>query len=34
MSGHKEEAIEAGMNDYIAKPYRIKDLQAMVERWI
>lgn len=34
MSGHREEAMDAGMNDYIAKPYRIKDLQAMVARWI
>jgi CheY-like chemotaxis protein len=34
MSGHKDEAIEAGMNDYIAKPYRIKDLEAMIARWI
>ena len=34
MGGHKLEAIEAGMNDYIAKPYRIKDLEEMVARWI
>jgi two-component system, sensor histidine kinase SagS len=34
MSGHKEEAIDAGMNDYIAKPYRIKDLEAVIARWI
>src|SRR6476660_8509700 len=34
MSGHKEEAIEAGMNDYIAKPYRIKDLEEVVAKWI
>lgn len=34
MSGHKVEAIEAGMNDYISKPYRIKDLEEMVARWI
>jgi len=34
MSGHRVEAIDAGMNDYIAKPYRIKDLEAMVARWI
>ena len=34
MSGHKVEAIEAGMNDYISKTYRIKDLEEMVARWI
>jgi CheY-like chemotaxis protein len=34
MSGHKEEAMDAGMNDYIAKPYRIKDLEAVVAKWI
>jgi CheY-like chemotaxis protein len=34
MGGHRVEAIEAGMNDYIAKPYRIKDLEAIVARWI
>lgn len=34
MSGHRLEAIEAGMNDYIAKPYRIKDLEEMIARWI
>jgi CheY-like chemotaxis protein len=34
MSAHRSEAIEAGMNDYIAKPYRIKELEAVVARWI
>jgi CheY-like chemotaxis protein len=34
MSGHRTEAIDAGMNDYIAKPYRIKDLQTMIAKWI
>ncbi len=34
MSGHRTEAIDAGMNDYIAKPYRIKDLQTIIAKWI
>jgi CheY-like chemotaxis protein len=34
MSGHRTEALDAGMNDYIAKPYRIKDLEAVIARWI
>lgn len=34
MSVHMEEALAAGMNDYIAKPYRIKALEEIIRKWI
>ena len=33
MKGHKESCLEAGMDDYISKPLRKKDLLAMVDKW-
>ena len=33
MQGDKEKCLEAGMNDYIAKPVRVEDLQAALQRW-
>jgi CheY-like chemotaxis protein len=32
MQGDREKCIEAGMDDYIAKPVRIEDLQGALER--
>ena len=31
--GYREKCIEAGMNDYIAKPLRRKELLTIVEKW-
>jgi len=33
IEGYRERCLEAGMEDYIAKPLRKKDLLAMVEKW-
>ena len=33
MQGDREKCLEAGMNDYIAKPVRIPDLRAALSRW-
>ncbi|MBK8723253.1 MAG: response regulator [Saprospiraceae bacterium] len=32
--GVKEECLEAGMNDYISKPYKLKELHEKLEFWI
>ena len=34
MRGDREKALEAGMDDYIAKPVRREDLDAVLGRWI
>ena len=34
MSGDRDECLEAGMNDHLAKPYRIAALAAVLGRWI
>jgi CheY-like chemotaxis protein/HPt (histidine-containing phosphotransfer) domain-containing protein len=34
VKGIKKECLEAGMDDYIAKPLRRKELLSMVEKWI
>jgi len=33
IEGYRERCLEAGMDDYIAKPLRRKDLLAMGEKW-
>ncbi len=34
MQGDREKALEAGMDDYLAKPVRREDLDAVLGRWI
>jgi CheY-like chemotaxis protein len=34
MQGDRERCLEAGMEDYIAKPVRQKELLAVLERWL
>jgi len=33
LEGYRERCLEAGMDDYIAKPLRRKDLLSMVDKW-
>jgi CheY-like chemotaxis protein/HPt (histidine-containing phosphotransfer) domain-containing protein len=34
MQGDREKAIEAGMDDYVPKPVKSEELEAVLERWI
>ena len=34
MTGDKERCLEAGMNDFLAKPFGPAELVAMMERWV
>ena len=33
LEGDRDKCIEAGMDDYVAKPVRIAELQGVIERW-
>jgi len=34
LKGDREVCIEAGMNDYIGKPVKMDDLEAMIDKWL
>jgi PAS domain S-box-containing protein len=34
MRGDRERCLEVGMNDYVAKPIKLKELSEVVEKWI
>jgi two-component system, sensor histidine kinase and response regulator len=34
MQGDREKALEAGMDDYVSKPAKAEDLEAVLSRWI
>ena len=34
MTGAREKCMEAGMDDYIAKPVRLEDLVEALQKWL
>ncbi|HRF62734.1 MAG TPA: response regulator [Candidatus Competibacter sp.] len=34
MVGDRERCLEAGMDDYVTKPFRYEDIKALLERWL
>jgi CheY-like chemotaxis protein len=33
MTGVREQYLEAGMDDYISKPFKINDLEQIISKW-
>ncbi|GAB4284626.1 MAG: hypothetical protein Kow0029_31230 [Candidatus Rifleibacteriota bacterium] len=34
LKGYKEKCLDAGMNDYIAKPFNVNDLRTILAKWL
>ena len=34
LQGDREACLQAGMNDYLAKPFKRADLQQILQRWL
>jgi CheY-like chemotaxis protein len=34
LKGDRERALAAGMDDYVSKPIRLGDLEAVLDRWV
>jgi CheY-like chemotaxis protein len=34
MQGDREACIDAGMDDYISKPYSLEDLETVLNKWL
>ena len=34
LQGDREACLEAGMNDYLAKPFKRADLEQILQRWV
>ena len=34
MKGDRERCLEAGMDDYVSKPFKQEDLRVVIDRWI
>ncbi len=34
MEGDKQKCLDAGMDDYLAKPFSLKDIKSVLERWL
>jgi len=34
IQGNQQRCLDAGMDDYVSKPVRIEELEAVVRRWV